>query len=95
MRIVEHFAAAGVLAGFAGWLGMLGTRDSLRSRLDRADGHPAGHTRPDLRPALGPCCRTASPRADVGNLAIKEIQRKKQGSVTLHRILTQQALRQA
>ncbi len=92
-----NFAAAGVLAGFAGWLGMLGTRDSLRSRLDRL---PTVIMLVTLAlifaQPLGPMLQNGfTTRADVGNLSIKEIQRKKQGSVTLHRILTQQAFRQA
>lgn len=87
-----NLAASGILAGFAGWLGMLNAKPGLRNRLDRL---PATILLVIVAllasRSLGPLLQQRlTTRPDVGRMRLLEVQRQQRGAMTVHRILTQQ-----
>jgi len=85
-----NFAATGLLAGAAAWLGMLGTGKGLRSKLDRFPlivslvtlvlimSQPVG---PYLQ-------KTVTTDPNLGNLHVFEIMRYQRSGTPMHRVKT-------
>ncbi len=85
-----NFAATGVIAGVAAWLGMLGSGSSLRSRLDRLPLVAALVTLVIiLTQPLGPALqRRFTTDANLAGLRVVQIDRYVRGNWVVQRVLT-------
>ncbi len=87
-----NFAVSGVLASLVAWLGLLGTGDSLRRKLERLPLLMALVTLTlILAQPLGPLMQARlTTQPDLGNLKVVTITRYLRHGVAMHRIETRQ-----
>ncbi len=85
-----NFVATGLLAGIAGWLGMLGAGSGFRRKLERLPVIIGLVTLVIiLATPLGPLLQaTVTTQPDIGSLEVVRIERGMRQQVPIHRIVT-------